>query len=125
MARRLKTGRRASVDERARAAALVSLYRRAQASPGGVYCLNPEDDAGFQIFIKSDDPEHLLEALADFAENGTFELLESMDKCVMRGEMNALRGEGMKYEDAVAFLAEKHNTSESSISRMVRRAVKT
>jgi len=125
MARRVKTGRRADVDERARAAGWVTLYRCAQASPNGRYCINPEDESEFQIFIDADDPEPLLEALGDFAEHGTFELIYNIDRLKMRMEMNALRDEGKKYADAIAELSAKHNTSESTITRMIRCTVKT
>ena len=125
MAGKIKTGRRAGDADRSRAAELVELYRIAQASPGGSYCLNPEDDYEVQTYIDANDPELLLWALEQFAENGTFANLMDFRPLLMGSELEQLRSGGMTYEDAVAALAEKHNTSESTITRMVRRNVKT
>ncbi|MBC7621620.1 MAG: hypothetical protein H7293_22020 [Candidatus Saccharibacteria bacterium] len=124
MARKLKTGRRAT-DDRARAASWAKNYRLAQASPDGRYCLNPEDASEFQIFFDIADIDPLLQALESFAEHGTFELMHNIEPFVMRMEMRALRSAGMTYEEAIAKLAEKFNTSESTITRRVRRTVKT
>ena len=120
-----KTGRRASKEDRARAAGLVASYFRALSSPNSCYCINPEDEPEFQIFIDGTDVEPLLVALQSFAEHGTFALMNDEQPLFMRMEFSALRSEGMRYADAIAALAEKHNTSESNITRMVRRTVKT
>lgn len=120
-----KTGRRAFKEDRARAAGLVASYFRALSSPNSCYCINPEDEPEFQIFIDGTDVEPLLVALQSFAEHGTFALMNDGQPLFMRMEFSALRSEGMRYADAIAELAEKHNTSESNITRMVRRTVKT
>jgi len=125
MARTIKTGRRASNEERAHAACLVATYFRALSSPDSCYCMNPEDEPEFQIFIDGTDVEPLLVALQNFAEHGTFALMSDGQPFFMRMEFSALRTEGMRYADAIAALAEKHNTSESTITRMVRNNVKT
>lgn len=124
MARNEKIGRRASKEDRAFAAGLVASYFRALSSPGSCYCMNPEDEPEFQIFIDGTDVEPLLEALQDFAEHGTFALMNDGQPLFMRMDFSALRSSGMTYEKAIAALAEKHKTSESTITRMVRRTVK-
>jgi hypothetical protein len=124
MANRVKTGRRAT-DDRARAARWVELYRLAQASPDGRHCLNPQDEFECQAFIDGADPEPLLLALENFVEHGTFAVMHNLEPLLTRIEMRTLRDGGMTYEDAIAKLAEDHNTSESTITRRVRRTVKT
>lgn len=124
MAKRIKTGRRAT-DDRARAAGWAKQYRLAQASPDGRHCLNPEDELEFQIIADVADLDPLLDALESFAQHGTFALMHDFEPFLMRMELNALRSAGMTYEDAIAKLAEEHNTSESTITRRVRRTVKS
>lgn len=125
MAKRTKTGRRAGADDRARAASWAKNYGLAQASPDGRYCLNPKDEPQFQIFADVADLDPLLEALYSFAEHGTFALMDDFEPFLMRFEMKELMSAGMSYEDAIAKLAEDHNTSASTITRRVRRTVKT
>ena len=125
MARPKKTGRRAVEDDRARAAGWAKLYRRAQASPDGRHCLNPQDEWEFQIIADVADLDPLLDALESFAEHGTFELMHDFQPFLMRIAMDELRSAGMTYEEAIAKLAEDYNTSESTITRRVRRTVKT
>jgi hypothetical protein len=125
MAKREKTGRRAGDDDRARAANLVAQYFIALSSPDKRYCINPEDEPEFQIFIDGTDVEPLLVALQSFADHGTFALMSDGQPFLMRVDFSQLRTKGMSYADAIATLAEKHNKSESSITRMVRRTVKT
>jgi hypothetical protein len=125
MAIRIKMGRRAGADDRARAAGWAKHYRLAQVSPDGRYCLNPEDESGLQIIIDVADLDPLLAALESFAKHGTFEFLSDIRPFLMRIEMRELMSDGMTYEDAIAKLAEKHNTSESTITRRVRRPVKS
>lgn len=125
MAKRIKTGRRALDDDRARAASWAKQYRLAQDSADGRHCLNPEDELEFQIFADVADLDPLLGALESYAQHGTFELMQDLEPFLMRMEMNALRSAGMTYEDAIAKLAEDHNTSPSTITRRVRRTVKT
>jgi hypothetical protein len=125
MARIEKIGRRASTEDRARAAGLVTSYFRTQSSPDSFYCINPEDEPEFQVFDHGTDVETLIVALQSFAEHGTFALMGDGQPFFMRMEFSALRTEGMRYADAIAALAEKHNTSESTITRMVRNNVKT
>lgn len=125
MARRVKTGRKAAVEDRARAARWVELYFLALASPDKRHCINPEDEPEFQTFIDGTDVEPLLDALQRFSEHGTFALQDNSEPFFVRIDMKALRNGGMNYEDAIAALAEKHNTSASTITRMVRRTVKT
>ena len=125
MAKIEKVGRRASKEDRARAAGLVASYYRALSSPGSCYCMNPENEPEFQIFIDGTDVEPLLVALQDFAEHGTFALMDDGQPFFMRLEFSELRAKRMSYAKAIAALAEKHNMSESTITRMVRRTVKT
>ena len=124
MANRIKTGRRAT-DDRARAARWVELYRLAQASPDGRHCLNPQDEYECQAFIDGCDPEPLLQALESFVKHGTFAVMDTFEPLLTRIEMRELRDGGMTYENAIAKLAEEHNTSASTITRRVRRTVKT
>ena len=125
MAKRIKTGRRASKEDRARAAGLVASYFRTQSSLDSSYCINPEDEPEFQVFDYGTDVETLIVALQNFAEHGTFALMDDEQPLFIRIEFSGLRTKGMSYAEAIAALAEKHNTSESTITRMVRRAVKT
>ena len=120
-----KTGRKAFKEDRARAASLVASYFRALASPDSCYCINPEDETEYQIFVDGTDVEPLLVALQSFADHGTFALMNDAQPFFMRAEFSELRNKGMRYADAIAALAEKHNKSESNITRMVRRTVKT
>ncbi len=125
MAKRKKTGRRALDADRVRAAGLAKLYRRAQSSPDGRHCLNPEDAPEFQIIADVIDLDPLLDALERFAQHGTFALLDNFESFVMRIEMSDLRSAGMTYEEAIVKLSEVHHTSASTITRRVRRTVKT
>lgn len=125
MVKRIKTGRRAGTDDRARAAGWAKQYRRAQASPDGRYCLNPEDESEFQIIVDVADIDPLLDALESFAKHGTFELMDDFDAFLMRLELKELRSAGMTFEDAAAKLAQKHNKSERTITRIISRTVKT
>jgi hypothetical protein len=125
MARRIKTGRKAGADDRARAARWVKLYRLAQANPDGRYCLNPQDELECQAFIDEADPEPLLLALESFVEHGTFAVMHDLEPLLLRMEMNALQSDGMTYEVAIEHLAKVQKISESSIARRIRRTVKT
>jgi hypothetical protein len=124
MARPEKTGRLASKKDRAYAASLVASYFRGLASPDSRYCINPEDEPECQIFVGETDVESLLDALQRFSDQGTFAFLDNGQPFFMRTEFTTLRRDGMGYADAIAELAEKHHTSESTITRMVRRTVK-
>ena len=125
MAKRIKTGRRAGADERARAERWVKLYRLAQASPDGRHCLNPQDELECQAFIDEADPEPLLLALESFVQYGTFAILHDLEPLLMRMEKNALRSKGIKSEVTIAQLAEEHNMSESTARRRVKGPVKS
>jgi len=125
MAKIKNIGRRASKEDRAYAAHLVSSYYRTLSSPDSCYCINPEDEPELQQFDYGTDVETLLVALLDFAKHGTFALMDDGQPFLMRINFRALRAEGKSYEKAIATLAEKHNKSESTITRMVRRTVKT
>ena len=124
MPKRIKAGRRA-VDDRARAARWVKLYRLAQASPDGRYCLNPHDEVESHAYIDETDPEPLLEALESFVEHGTFAVMHDLEPLILRLEMNALRFDGMTYEVALEQLAKLHKISESTIARRISRPVKS
>jgi hypothetical protein len=124
MAKRIKTGRRAT-DDRARAAGWAKQYRLAQSSPDGRYCINPEDELECQLVADVADLDPLLDALESFAEHGTFALMHDFEPFLMRFEMRELMSAGMTYEAAVAKLAEKHNMSERTVTRRVSRTVKT
>ncbi|WP_210545207.1 hypothetical protein [Rhodoferax sp. PAMC 29310] len=125
MAKSAKTGRRASKEDRARAAGLVTSYFRGLSSLDGRHCINPEDGPEFQVFDYGTDVETLLVALQSFAEHGTFALMSDIEPFLMRLEMNELRSAGTTYEDAVAKLAVKHNMSDSTAGLRVKRNVKT
>lgn len=120
MAKRTKTGRKANPDDRARAANLARLYRLAQSSLDGRYCLNPEDELEFQIVADVADLDPLLDALESFAEHGTFALMHDIEPFVMRMEFLELRSSGLTYEAAAATLAERKHVSERTITRGVR-----
>lgn len=125
MAKKEKTGRRASKEDRARAAGLVASYFRGRSSPDSSYCINPEDEPELQMFGAVTDVETLIDALQSFAEHGTFALMSDIEPFLMRIEMSKLRSSGMTYEEAIAKLAEDYYTSSSTITRRVRRTVKT
>lgn len=60
MAKKPKTGRRASPSERAMAASLAKMYRVADSHPDGWYYLNPEDEPGLRIVIDRNNLDPLL-----------------------------------------------------------------
>ena len=111
--------RLAGQDERARALELVTMYRLAQQSPDGRFCINPADDPIEQSFICKDDPEHLLYMLEQFAEHGTFGVTDTSvaDRLVLRLQKKHLQAGGLSYYDAVAELADKRGVSSRSIER--------
>ena len=121
----ITTGRKAPKEDRARAAGLVASYFRGLSSPDSRYCINPEDEPEFQIFVEEADVDSLLVALQSFAEHGTFALMSDIKPFVMRFEMSELLGAGMTTESAIAQLSEKHNMSFTSARRRVKRKVKT
>lgn len=123
MAFRTSIVRRAVSDDRKRAREWAALYRLAQASPDGSYCLNPQpDNPEEQAFIYANDVSFLVSLLENFAKHGTFANIDTMgiERLLMREELKTLREGGMSYQDAIAELANKHNKSESTIERMVR-----
>ncbi len=119
MVKKEKIGRRATKEDRARAAKWVELYRLAQASPDGRHCLNPQDELECQAYIDENDPEPLLDALERFVEHGTFVDMRDIDPLLVRIEVSDLRAGGEKYAAAIAAVAEKHHTSDSNINRML------
>lgn len=119
MAKKPKTGRRASPEERAMAASLAKMYRVAASSPGGWYYLNPDDEPEFRIVIDINNIDPLLEALENFAYHGTFELMSGMEPLLTRLRMSELRSQGMTYEAAITQLAETLHMSPSTIARRV------
>ena len=116
--RQKKTGRRASLEERARAQELVDLYRLAEQSPGRRHCLNPKSPPEEQEFFYANVDE-LLIALEGFAEHGTFELVEAIEFDILEihFEVKDLRENGLTREEAVAAVAEKHHKSCRQIER--------
>jgi hypothetical protein len=123
-----KTGRRASTDERERAAELVRIYRDASASPDQRYCLNPDDAPEDRRYIHADDPEPLLLALGDFAEHGTFApvgspahaMLDEMQVAELRRELLGLRAQGLTREAALATMAERHHRHPRTMERLLK-----
>lgn len=115
-----KTGRRASAEERECARKWVERYRRAEQSPDGRYCVNPEAPHEEQYFICADDPEPLLQALSSFAEHGTLQAIDFRDngrRLVIRAELEQLRQAGVAYDDRIATVAEKYRRSTREIQR--------
>ena len=122
--KKVKTGRRASEFERHTAQVWVDLYRKAQAQPGGRFCVNPEDEPETQTWIDGNDPEHLLLMLDDFAKHGTFNLsgetYEAIALLPTRMKFKKLRAAGSSYEDAVATLSIECNVSTRTMERWLR-----
>ena len=116
--RQKKTGRRASLEERARAQELVDLYRLAEQSPGRRHCLNPESPPEEQEFFCAN-VDALLDALEGFAEHGTFECIEAVEFEILdiHFAVKDLRENGLTREDAVAKVAEKYHKSFRQIER--------
>lgn len=115
-----KTGRRASEEERACARKWVELYRLAEQSPDGRYCVNPEALPEEQEFIDANDPELLLQALLSFAEHGTFQAIDfkyNARRLVICAELEQLRQAGLAYDDRMATIAEKYHRSIREIQR--------
>jgi hypothetical protein len=121
-----KTGRRASMNDRMQAQQWGELYRKAQKAPGGMLCLNPEDDPDLQTWLDGNDPEHLLQMLEHFARHGTFELVglvhDSIRLLPLRVEYREMRAAGSTHEATVLKLAEKYALSTRTIERKVRTA---
>ncbi len=118
---KIKTGRRANDDERARARQWVELYRLASESPDGRYCLNPKDAPSEQSFIEATDPSPLLAILASFGETGTFISEQSwMQAFVYMTELKQLRAGGLTYEKAVNIMAESHHCDPRTVERRIK-----
>lgn len=117
--KRVKTGRRASEDDRARARALVALYRLAEQSPDGEHCVNPNDEPELHAVVRFNNPEYLLFMLERFAESGTFADVDTSieDRFMLQHEMKKLRASGLSYYDAIAQLEVRHGASRSTIER--------
>jgi hypothetical protein len=115
-----KTGRRASPEECAHARKWVELYRLAEQSQDGRYCVNPEAPHEERCFICADDPEPLLLALLGFAENGTFQAKDTIgiQRLIVRAEIGHLRNQGKNYGDTIAIMAERRHCSTRKIERM-------
>lgn len=118
----IKTGRRAGEYDRQRARELVELYRLAQDSLDGRYCLNPGNEPEDQAFIEYTNPDFLLSALAGFAEHGTFHYIDQLGirNIELRLEFEALRPTVRNNEEAIEMLANKHNASVRTIERRLR-----
>lgn len=120
--RQKNTGRRASSTERALAKQLVDDYRRAKESPTGSICLNPESPECDREYFYAN-PEELLEALAAFAEHGTFQPLYEIEfeAADIQAEFDGLRRGGLTYEAAVDRLSKSHNKAPRTIERILAR----
>ena len=120
--RQKKTGRRASLEERARAQELVDLYRLAEQSPGRRHCLNPESPPDEQEFFYAK-VEELLGALESFAKHGTFECIEAVEFEILdiHFAVKDLRKNGLTREEAVAKVAEKYHKSFRQVERELKR----
>jgi hypothetical protein len=72
--RNLKTGRRAQRDslDVQQARSWAAIYRDAQRAPGGMLCLNPDDQPEEQTWLDGNSPEYLISMLEHFAKYGTF-----------------------------------------------------
>lgn len=118
------TGRLASKEEREHAWQWVELYRKAQQSPGGRLCLNPEDHPDEQTWIDGNDPEHLLRMLENFALHGTFEhvgpVYESIRLLPLRHAYHRARESGDTHEATIERLADEYKRSTRTIERKVR-----
>jgi len=122
-----KTGRRASESERDRAREWASLYRQAQAEPGGRLCLNPDDEPEIQEWFDGNDPEFLLSLLDGFAQTGTFTPVDGAKAASSISINHALkqaRADGASYEAAIEAMANKYGRSESVIARTVSASIK-
>lgn len=116
MSGKVKTGRRASTDERAMARWIVDLYRQADAN-GGSWVVNPEDDREEHTTVHVD-AEWLLGWLEDFAENGTFAVLGNFQEIMA----NAIAAKaGPRFEDRVLAVQEHLNVSERTAARLISR----
>lgn len=117
--------RRADKADRERALQWAGLYRLAQKSPEGRYCVNPESCFEEQAFIYADDVSFLVSLLENFSKHGTFATIDDMgiDGLIMRQKLEALRI-GETRLNAVADLSIEYGVSESTISRRVK-TVKT
>lgn len=115
-----KTGRRGNQEERELARQWVELYRLAEQSPDGRHCVNPEAPLEEQSFVYADDPEPLLLALLGFAEQGTFQTVDTMDiqRLIICAEYRRLRKRGLDYVQAIAELAEERHCSTRKIERI-------
>ena len=109
MADGIKTGRRASKEERAAALKWVDLYRLAEQSPDRQYCVNPADPPDARTFVCANDPELLLIALRDFADHGTFQAIDpiGIKRLVLRAEFATHIETGKRREDALELLADR------------------
>ena len=116
MSGKVKTGRRASADERAMARSIVDLYRAAVAN-GGSFVVNPEDDREEFTTVYAD-AEWLLSWLEDFAENGTFAVLGNFQEIMA----NAIAAKaGPRFESRVLAVHEQLNVSERTAARLISR----
>ena len=101
----------------------VDLYRQAEQSPGGRYCLNPDDEPEIQAWIDATDPIPLLALLENFSEHGTFEhvgeLFDSIRLLILRHEFREERRAGETYESTVKKLADKYKLEARTIERKV------
>lgn len=123
--RKKKTGRRASPEERALAGEIVSLYRLAEESPNGTYCINPESPPEDHEFFYAN-ADQLLSLLENFAEHGTFEFIDQIEFDILdiHHAVRNLRDKGSTRENAVANVAEKYHKSCRQIERELERASK-
>ncbi len=117
-----KMGRAAHEYERERVNEWVKIYRAAQKSPDGRYCLNPDDEPEAQQFIVASDPEHLLQALESFVEHGTvaFQDTYGFARLIMRGRLKTLTMSGIAPRAAIEKLAEEDHCDPRTIERKLK-----
>lgn len=118
----LSKGRTANEAEREHAREWVKLYRLAELSPDGRYCVNPDAPYDEQCFICADDPEPLLLALACFAEHGKFRAKDTLgiEGLLLRHEIEELRKGGRVSGGAIQAVADKNSIDKRTLQRRIR-----
>ena len=119
MKRKNFTGRAASLEEKHRAAELADLLRRAQSSPNGEVCINPEDPQEERSYWTLDNLHHELE---NFATHGRFLAYESsVDPYLfIRAECKVLFSDGMSRTETIKALSKNYFRSEKHIERIIK-----